>query len=143
MTEQTFLQPDGAADSPLPDYPGRIKFPLVMTLVMHKAWQRFVNARAERDPEDPRIGVAFTGDGEPTDSERVMFTYDDVELALLFGDLDVTGPDGKHITSKAKLDALPMPVAVWIARCYREWENSQLFFRWSVAASVVAPDSAA
>jgi hypothetical protein len=51
VAEQTFLQPDGAADSPLPDYPGRIKFPLVMTLVMHKAWQRFVNARAERDPE--------------------------------------------------------------------------------------------
>lgn len=140
MTEQTFLQPDGAADSPLPDYPGRIKFPLVMTLVMHKAWQRFVNARAERDPEDPRIGVAFTGDGGAADNERLPFLYDDVELALLFGDLDVTGPDGKRINGKTKLDALPLPVAVWIAKCYREWENSQLLFRWNGAAGVVAPD---
>lgn len=143
MTEQTFLNPDGAADSPLPDYPGRIKFPLVMTLPMHKQWQRFVNSRADRDADDPRIGVAFTGGGEPTDSERVMFTYDDVELALLFGELDVTGPDGKRLNGKVKLDALPLPVAVWIARCYREWENSQLLFRWSIAAGVATPDSAA
>ena len=93
MTEQTFLQPDGAADSPLPEYPGRIKFPLVMTLVMHKQWQRFVNERSDRDPADPRVGIAFTDDGGDT-PQRLPFVYEDVELALLFGDLDVTGPDG-------------------------------------------------
>lgn len=142
MTELTYLQLDGAAVSPLPDYPGVISFPLVMTLAMHKQWQRFVNERGERDADDPRIGVAFTGD-EPDATNRQSFLYDDVELALLFGELEVTAPDGKKISSRTKLDALPLPVAVWIARCYREWENSQLFFRWSVAASVVAPDSAA
>lgn len=142
MTEQTFLNPDGSGESPLPDYPGRIKFPLVMTLVMHKQWQRFVNERSERDADDPRIGVAFTG-APGDESARVPFLYDDVELALLFGELDVTGPDGKRLSGKVKSDALPLPVAVWIAKCYREWENSQLLFRWSIAAGVVAPDSAA
>ena len=44
MTEQTYLQLDGAAVSPLPDYPGVISFPLVMTLAMHKQWQRVVTA---------------------------------------------------------------------------------------------------
>lgn len=143
MTEQTFLNPDGAADSPLPEYTGRIKFPLVMTLVMHKQWQRFVNEKSERDAADPRVGVAFTGDGDAADNTRVPFLYDDVELALLFGELDVTGPDGKRLNGRVKSDALPLPVAVWIAKCYREWENSQLLFRWSIAAGVVAPDSAA
>lgn len=137
MTEQTYLQPDGAADSPLPDYPGRIKFPLVMTLPMHKQWQKFVNDRAGRDADDPRIGVAFTGD-EPDATNRQSFLYDDVELALLFGELEVTAPDGKKISSRTKLDAMPLPVAVWIAKCYREWENSQLYFRWNGAAGVVA-----
>lgn len=138
MTELTYLQLDGAAVSPLPDYPGVISFPLVMTLAMHKQWQRFVNERGERDADDPRIGVAFTGD-EPDAANRQMFLYDDVELALLFGTLDVTGPDGKKLTSKTKPDALPLPVAVWVAKCYREWEDSQLRFRWNGAQGVVAP----
>ncbi len=142
MTEQTFLNPDGAADSPLPDYPGRIKFPLVMTLPMHKQWQRFVNEHSDRDEGDPRVGVAFTGAALDT-VERAIFTYDDVELALLFGDLAVTGPDGKKITNKTKLDDLPLPVAVWIAKCYREWETAQLYFRWAGPAGVAASDSAA
>lgn len=138
MTEMTYLQLDGAAVSPLPDYPGLISFPLVMTLVMHKQWQRFVNEHAERDINVPRVGVAFGGETEE-DNDRVTFLYDDAELALLFGTLDVTAPNGKKLTSKTKLDDLPLPVAVWIAKCYREWENSQLRFRWNGAQGVVAP----
>jgi hypothetical protein len=136
VAEQTFLQPDGAADSPLPDYPGRIKFPLVMTLVMHKAWQRFVN---ERDPEAQRLGAVFVGD-EIDASTRVYLSYDDVELALMFGELHVTTPDGKKITSKTKSDELPLTVAYWIAKAYREWQDSQIMFRWNGAAGVVAQD---
>ena len=62
--------------------------------------------------------------------------------ALLFGKLDVTGPDGKKLTVKTS-DDLPLPVAAWIARCYRECENAQLLFRWNVGADMAAPDSAA
>ena len=138
MTEMTYLHLDGAAVSPLPDYPGLISFPLIMTLAMHKQWQRFVNEHAERDINAPRVGVAFGGETEE-DNDRVTFLYDDAELALLFGTLDVTAPNGKKLTSKTKLDDLPLPVAVWIAKCYREWENSQLRFRWNGAAGVAAP----
>ena len=136
MAEQTFLQPDGAADSPLPDYPGRIKFPLVMTLVMHKRWQKFVN---DRDPDDQRLGAVFFGE-EIDASTRVYLSYEDVELALVFGELNVTGPDGKKLTNKTKSDELPLQLAYWIAKVYREWQDSQLLFRWNGAAGVVAPD---
>src|SRR5690606_17940865 len=99
-----------------------------MTLPMHKQWQAFVNSRVERDPDAARIGIAFV---DKTDApERLVFQYDDAELALMFGKLDVTGPDGKKITEKTAIDNLPLPVAVWVAKCYREWENSQLLFRW-------------
>ena len=138
MTEQTYLQLDGAAVSPLPDYPGVISFPLGMTLAMLSQWQRFATERGGGDADNPRIGVVYTGD-EPDATNRQMFLYDDVELALLFGTLDVTGPDGKKLTVKTKPDALPLPVAVWVAKCYREWEDSQLRFRWNGAQSVVAP----
>lgn len=143
MAEQTFLQADGVGESPLTEYPGQIKFPLVMTLAMHKVWQRFVNERVDRSETDLRIGVAFADAGTPDGGQRVPFLYDDAELALLFGDLDVTGPDSKKITSKTKVDALPLPVAVWIAKVYREWENSQLLFRWSGVAGLASSDSAA
>jgi len=79
MPEWTYLQPDGAADSPLPEYPGRIQFPLVMTLVMHKRWQQFVN---ERDVDAQRLGSVFVGE-EIGMASRVYLSYDDVELALL------------------------------------------------------------
>ncbi len=140
MTEQ-YLSPDGVGESPLPDYPGRIVFPHVMTLPMHKKWQAFVNNQPAVDDETPRVGIVFTG---PTtgDGTRLPFAYQDVELALLFGKLDVTGPDGKKLAVKTS-DDLPLPVAAWVARCYREWENSQLFFRWNGTADMVAPDSAA
>lgn len=137
MTEETtFLEPDGVGKSPLADYPGRIVFPLVMTLPMHKRWQAFVNSRVERDPDAARIGIAFV---DKTDApERLVFQYDDAELALMFGKLDVTGPDGKKITEKTAIDNLPLPVAVWVAKCYREWENSQLLFRWNGVAGMAA-----
>lgn len=138
MTEQ-YLSPDGVGESPLADYPGRITFPHVMTLPMHKRWQTFVNSRVDRDPDDPRIGVAFSGAADDDAGQRLIFQYDDVELARMFGKLDVAGPDGKKITEKTPEDALPLPVAAWIAKCYREWENSQLLFRWNGAAGVAAP----
>lgn len=135
MTEETtFLEPDGVGVSPLADYPGRIVFPLVMTLPMHKQWQAFVNGRVERDPDAVRIGVAFVD--KTGDPERMVFQYDDAELALMFGKLDVTGPDGKKISEKTLINNLPLPVAVWIAKCYREWENSQLLFRWNGVAGM-------
>ena len=139
MTEATqkYVKPDGAAESPLPDYPGRIKFPLVMTLPMHKRWQKWVNEQAEGDA-DMRVGVAFAEGGD-----RLLFQYGDVELALMFGELDAIGPDGKKLTNKTASDGLPLPVAVWIAKAYREWENSQLMFRWNGGVDLVAPDSAA
>lgn len=140
MTEQ-YLSPDGVGESPLPDYPGRIVFPHVMTLPMHKRWQAFVNSRPVADADSPRVGVVFVGVAANADS-RIAFSYEDVELALLFGKLDVTTPDGKKLTVKSS-DDLPLPVAAWIARCYREWENSQLFFRWNGRADMAAPDSAA
>ena len=96
-----------------------------------------------KDPADRNItargGGAASGGETEEDNDRVTFLYDDAELALLFGTLDVTAPNGKKLTSKTKLDDLPLPVAVWIAKCYREWENSQLRFRWNGAAGVVAP----
>jgi len=70
--------------------------------------------------------------------ERLVFQYDDAELALMFGKLDVTGPDGKKITEKTAIDNLPLPVAAWVAKCYREWENSQLLFRWNGVAGMAA-----
>lgn len=139
MTEQ-YLSPDGVGESPLPDYPGRIVFPHVMTLPMHKKWQAFVNNRPTVDADSPRVGVVFTGAAADADS-RLAFSYEDVELALLFGRLEVTGPDGKRLAVKSS-DDLPLPVAAWIARCYREWENSQLFFRWNGTAHLATPDSA-
>ena len=140
MTDQ-YLSPDGVGESPLPDYPGRIVFPHVMTLPMHKRWQAFVNNRPAADADSPRVGVVFTGASADADN-RLAFSYEDVELALLFGKLDVTTADGKKLAVKTS-DDLPLPVAAWIARCYREWENSQLFFRWNGRAGVAAPDSAA
>lgn len=128
------MEPDGVGKSPLADYPGRIVFPLVMTLPMHKRWQVFVNSRVERDPDAARIGIAFVD--KAGDPERLVFQYDDAELALMFGKLDVTGPDGKKITEKTAIDNLPLPVAVWVAKCYREWENSQLLFRWNGVAGM-------
>jgi len=139
MPEWTYLQPDGAADSPLPEYPGRIQFPLVMTLVMHKRWQQFVN---ERDVDAQRLGSVFVGE-EIGMASRVYLSYDDVELALLFGELTVTGPGDKKFTSKTKSDELPLPLAFWIAKCYREWQDSQLLFRWPGVEGVVAPDGSA
>ncbi len=136
MTD-TYLSSDGVGESPLADYHGRITFPHVMTLPMHKRWQSFVNSRAERDADDLRVGIAFNTTAD--EAQRLLFNYDDVELARMFGKLDVTGPDGKKITEKTLEDAMPLAVAVWIAKCYREWENSQLLFRWNGAASVVAP----
>jgi hypothetical protein len=130
------LSADGVGISPLADYPGKITFPLIMTLPMHKRWQAFVNSRSERDPDSPRVGIVFTGDG--ADNERVPFLYDDAELARMFATINVTGPDGKKITEKTSEDAIPLPVAVWIAKCYREWENSQVMFRWNGIAGVVA-----
>lgn len=135
MTEQTFLQPDGAADSPLPDYPGRIQFPLVMTLAMHKQWQRFIN---DRDSDAVHLGAVFVGE-EVSTATRAYLSYDDVELGLRFGELNVTGPDGRKFDRKAKADDLPLPLAYWIAQCYREWQDSQIMFRWPGAAGVVAP----
>lgn len=140
MTEE-YLSLDGVGESPLPDYPGRIVFPHVMTLPMHKRWQAFVNNRPTADADSPRVGIVFTGAAADA-ANRVAFSYEDVELALLFGKLDVTGPDGKKLAVKTS-DDLPLPVAAWIARCYREWENAQLFFRWNVAADMAASDSAA
>lgn len=147
MTEQTYLSVDGVGESPLPDYPGRITFPHVMTLSMHKRWQAFVNGRANRDPDngdDLRVGIAFVdkGDESQLEGQRVLFQYDDVILALMFGKFTLTGPDGKKITEKSPEDAIPLAVAVWIAKCYREWENSQLLFRWNGLAHMVAPNSA-
>ncbi len=136
MPEQTYLQPDGAADSPLPEYPGRIKFPLVMTLAMHKRWQQFVNGR---DVDAQRLGSVFVGE-EIDVSTRVYLSYDDVELGLMLGELTVEGPDGRKITSKTKSDELPLPLAFWVARCYREWQDSQLLFRWPIPESVATPD---
>lgn len=144
MTEE-YLSLDGVGESPLPDYPGRIVFPHVMTLPMHKRWQAFVNNRPTADADSPWGGIVFPGvapDAVLTPSDRFRFSYEDVELALLFGKLDVTGPDGKKLAVKTS-DDLPLPVAAWIARCYREWENAQLFFRWNVGADMAAPDSAA
>lgn len=139
MTEQTYLSPDGVGESPLADYPGRIVFPHVMTLPMHKRWQAFVNERGQREDEDgPRVGIAFNNTAD--EGQRLVFQYGDVELARMFGKLEVTGPDGKKITEKTAEDAMPLAVAVWIAKCYREWENSQLLFRWNGAAGVAAPD---
>lgn len=123
-----YLQPDCSAVSPLPDYPGTLRFPLVMTLAMHKKWQEFINGKITQSAEVARVGVAFVQD--EGDGERLPFVYDDVELGLLFGKLELTGPAGA-ITEKTKADNLPLPVAVWVSKCYREWENSQLLFRWS------------
>lgn len=140
MSDETkYLQPDGTAECPLPGYTGTIRFPMVMTLSMHKRWQKFVNARSGRDPDDPNVGVAFNAEAD--EGERIVFVYDDVELALMFGDLDLTGPKGKRFNPKSP-DDLPLPVAVWMAKCYREWENSQLLFRWNGRAGVAAPVSA-
>lgn len=135
-----YLRPDGVGESPLPDYPGTITFPLVMTLAMHKRWQAFVNGRAERDPNEPRVGVVFVDDG--AEGDRIPFVYDDIELALLFCKLELTGPDGKKITEKVALDNLPVHVSAWMAKCYREWETSQMFFRWNGTPRMVAQDSA-
>lgn len=135
--EIRYLQPDGVGVSPLTEYPGTIAFPLIMTLPMHKRWQAFVNNRSESDSDSPRIGVAFNADVD--ENERVVFVYDDVELGLMFGRLELTGPDGKRFNPKAS-DDLPLPLAVWIAKCYREWENSQVRFRWNGAAGLAAPD---
>lgn len=152
MTEQTYLSVDGVGESPLPDYPGRITFPHVMTLPMHKRWQAFVNGRTKRDPDnadDMSYGIAFVDmGGESTEDEnqlegqRVLFQYDHVTMALMFSKLALTDPDGKKITEKTPEDAIPLAVAVWIAKCYREWENSQLLFRWNGLAHMVAPNSA-
>lgn len=128
-----YLALDGSAESPLPDYPGSIRFPLVMTLPMHKQWQEFINSHAGRDENEVRVGVAFIQDG--ASGERLPFLYDDVELALMFGKIKLAGPGGA-ITEKTKIDDMPLPVAVWIAKCYREWENSQLLFRWNGAAGM-------
>lgn len=136
-TKASYLRPDNSADCPIDGYAGSIRFPLVMTLAMHKRWQQFVNERAERDPDAPRVGVAFNADA--TDNERVVFVYDDVALALVFGELDLTGPDGKKLKAKSA-DDLPLPVAVWAGKCYREWENSQVTFRWNGAIGLVAPN---
>lgn len=128
-TEKVLLiQPDGVAVSPLPDYPGQMRMPLVMTLSMHKRWQAFINGAAVRDPDEPRVGMAFT---EVEDGgERFPFVYDDVRLGLMFGKLEVTGPHGAKLGSETPADDLPLPVAAWVARVYREWEDSQLLFRW-------------
>ena len=140
--QQQYLSPDGVGESPLPDYPGRITFPHVMTLPMHKRWQAFVNSRAnERDADDMRVGVTFIVNAN--EGQRLLFNYDDVELARMFGKLEVTGPDGKKLTEKTPEDAMPLAVAVWIAKCYREWENSQLLFRWNGSPHMATPDSAA
>lgn len=142
MSEATekMLAADGVGISPLPDYPGKITFPLIMTLPMHRKWQAFINNRSERDPDSPRVGVVFAG--EDANSERIPFLYDDAELARMFGTFEVVGPDGKKITEKTAEDKVPLSVSVWIARCYREWENAQVTFRWNGAAGVVAPDVA-
>lgn len=138
MTEDIkYLSLDGVGESPFPDYPGRIVFPHVMTLLMHKQWQRFYNELPKREADLPIAGVVLT---DPADIEkRMVFGYGDVELALLFGKLEMTGPDEKKLSGKSG-DDLPLHVAVWLSRCYREWENSQLFFRWNGIAGVVASD---
>lgn len=133
----TYLAPDGSAVSPLADWPGKVTFPLVMTLVMHKRWQKLVNDRGASDTDSPQIGIAFTTDTEAEADERVVFVYDDVELALMFGKVELNGPDGKPFRPKSS-DDLPLPVAVWLAKCYREWENSQVRFRWDGAMGLAA-----
>ncbi len=136
--EVKYLRPDNSAECPVDGYTGTIRFPLVMTLAMHKRWQTFVNERAGRDSDAPRIGIAFDADAvEAADSGRLVFVYDDVELALMFGELDLTGPDGKKLKPS---DDWPLPLAVWAAKCYREWENSRVTFRWSGAGRVAASD---
>ena len=127
--EPRYLNPDGTAASPLAAYPGTVSFPLIMTLPMHKRGQRYVNSNTDRDEDDPRVGVAFNAGTDDDSEQRIVFIYDDVELALMFGKLDMTGPDGKRFNPKTP-DDLPLPLAVWLARCYREWENSQVRFRW-------------
>jgi len=112
VTEE-YLSLDGVGESPLPDYPGRIVFPHIMTLPMHKRWQAFVNNRPTADADSPRVGIVFTGAAADV-ANRIAFSYEDVELALLFGKLDVTGPDGKKLAVKTS-DDLPLPVAAWIA----------------------------
>lgn len=138
--EVEYLRPDGSAECPVDGYTGTIRFPLVMTLAMHRRWQAFVNERASRDSDAPRIGVAFDADAvKAPDNGRLVFVYDDVELALMFGELDLTGPDGKKVKVKTA-DEWPLPLAVWAAKCYREWENSRVTFRWAVPAGVAASD---
>lgn len=137
QAEVKYLRLDGSAECPVAGYDGTIRFPLVMTLAMHKRWQAYVNKTADRDPDDPRIGVTF--DAASEENARVVFIYDDVDLALNFGELDVTGPDGKKLKVKSA-DELPLPVAVWIGKCYREWENSQVTFRWNGAIGLASPN---
>jgi hypothetical protein len=139
-SEVTYLDADGVGVSPVAGYPGTITFPVVMTLAMHKEWQARVNARGEEASDAPRIGIAFNQAAE--ESERLAFLYDDVVLGLHFGKLAVTGPGKKKLTEKTPEAELPLPVAVWVAKAYREWENSQLLFRWDRNAGVAVSNGA-
>ena len=139
-SEVTYLDADGVGVSPVAGYPGTITFPVVMTLAMHKEWQARVNARGEEESDAPRIGIAFNQSAE--ESERLAFLYDDVALGLHFGKLAVTGPDKKKLTEKTPEAELPLPVAVWVAKAYREWEKSQLLFRWDRNAGVAVSNGA-
>lgn len=132
---------DGVSDSPLPEYPGTLRMPLVMTLAMHKRWQAQVNAAAaERGPDDLRVGIAFAAADESSSGERLPFLYDDVKLGMMFGALDVRDGRGNRWTSDAEVDELPLPIATWVAKVYREWEDSQLLFRWDSSAGLAAQD---
>lgn len=130
---ERLIGPDGVAKSPLPDFPGSIRMPVVMTLPMHKRWQKWINHLPEVEPDEPRVGVAFV-DGEM--QETVAFRYQDVEVAVMFGDLAVEG-----VAAGATADDLPLPVAFWLARVGREWEDSQLLFRWHSPNGLATPEA--
>lgn len=133
-TPPKYLAADSVGQCPVAGWKGQIAFPVVMTLGMHQAWQARVNARGEEDAATPRVGVAFNRSQD--DAERLVFLYDDVALGLLFGELSLSGPGKSKLTSSTPADELPLPVAVWVAKAYREWENSQLLFRWDSDAGM-------